>query len=89
MPTAPTLLELCPEPRDLLALEPEELGAILMEVIPGVEQHAGFMIGDLTRQLYSELGLPGGYYPRHVPNQPEEVNEVIGGALSWIETQAS
>ena len=50
--TTPALLQRFPVPKDLLAPEPEELAAVLMEVIPGVEHQAGFVIGTPTGQAY-------------------------------------
>ena len=57
----PTLLEIFPDARQLLALEPEELAGALIEIIPGVSQSAGFMIENFTVQVFPQRG--GGYGP--------------------------
>ncbi len=79
---APTLLEIFPEPDDLLAVEPEELAGVLMEVIPGVSQHAGFLHTNLFEQLRPLQG------PRY-PNGPklEQVSRAIMEAMAWLESQ--
>ena len=48
----PTLLEIFPDARQLLALEPEELAGALIEIIPGVSQSAGFMAENFTAQVF-------------------------------------
>src|ERR1700730_12569222 len=52
----PTLLEIFPDPKDLLALEREELAGILIEIVPGISQAAGFMIDNLTEQVFLRHG---------------------------------
>jgi uncharacterized protein (TIGR02391 family) len=71
-----TLLSTFPLPDDLLALEPEELGGVLLEVIPGVLQNQIFGVGDLTAQLFVPEGYPSGV---QVP-----VMLAIAEALSWL-----
>lgn len=72
----PTLLELFPDPRHLLALEREELAGILIETLP-----APFMIDNLTQQVFTPQGNG---YGRGVY---EEVVLAFAEALSWLETQ--
>lgn len=79
----PTLLALFPKPQDLLALEPEELAGVLIEIIPAVSQSAGFTINDLLAQLFSPHGMQG-YYP---PGIQREVAFTMAESLSWLETQ--
>ena len=82
MPTYPTLLQIFPEPKDLLALGPEELAGVLMEVIPGVCQHAGFMHANLHTQINPPTG--GGY-----PYGPklEECSRALSEAMAWLSAQ--
>jgi uncharacterized protein (TIGR02391 family) len=77
----PTLLAIFPKPNDLLSLEPEDLAAILIEIIPGVSQSAGFMLEALTAPLYPPQG--GGYPVGSAQN----VMMALGEALSWLVTQ--
>ena len=51
LPSTGQKLKIFPDARQLLALEPEELGA-LIEIIPGVSQSAGFMIENFTAQVF-------------------------------------
>jgi hypothetical protein len=76
-----TLLEIFPDARQLLALEPEELAGVLIEFVPGVSQSAGFMIDNLTAQLFPPQG--GGYGSGIF----HEVILAFAEALSWLETQ--
>jgi uncharacterized protein (TIGR02391 family) len=76
-----TLLTVFPEPKDLLALEPEELAGVLVEIIPGVSQSAGFMIDALLAQIFRSHG---GSYP---PGAQGEIAQALAEALSWLETQ--
>lgn len=76
-----TLLSIFPDPKELLALEPEELAGVLVEIIPGVSQSAGFMINNLLGQLF----LPHGQgYSFGVQG---EVAQALAEAQSWLETQ--
>jgi hypothetical protein len=56
-----SLLSIFPNPDDLLALEPEDLGGVLLEVVPGVMQNHMFGMGDVTTALFPSIG--GGYPP--------------------------
>jgi hypothetical protein len=51
-PLPETLLTIFPNPDDLLALEPEDLAGVLLEVVPGVMQNGHFGIQDLLAQLF-------------------------------------
>jgi Protein of unknown function (Hypoth_ymh) len=75
-----TLLAIFPTPNDMLALEPEELAGVLLEVIPAVLQSGRFHIQHLTGPLYSTAGGP---YQHTV--RPAEL--AIAEALSWLEHQ--
>ena len=76
-----TLLSILQNPRDLLALEPEELGGVVLEVIPGVLQNDNFSIHDLWAQLSIPIGSP---YQQNV-HRPVEL--ALAEALSWLEGQ--
>jgi hypothetical protein len=76
-----TLLEIFPEPRELLALEPEELAGLVIELVPGISQWAGFRLDDLTAPvLRRSNGYPQG-------NISLEVVLALGEALWWLENQ--
>jgi hypothetical protein len=72
-----TLLEIFPDPQDLLALKPEELAGILIEIVPAVR-----LFENLKAQVSPR---PGGGYPRGWVL--EEVELALAEALSWLETQ--
>jgi hypothetical protein len=76
-----TLLSIFPNPADLLALEPEELGGVILEVAPGVMQHGIFNDGYLSAQLFPAVGT--GY--QHNVHRPVEL--ALAEALSWLESQ--
>src|SRR3970040_1872144 len=67
MPTMPSLLTIFPQPRDLLALAPEELAGVLIEIIPSVSQRAGFLIDNFIEPFFP---LHGSGYP---PNVKEDI----------------
>jgi uncharacterized protein (TIGR02391 family) len=77
----PSLLTIFPEPKNLLALEPEELAGILVEIIPSISQHSGFLINNFLEQLSSPHG---GGYP---PTTHAQVAVALAEAMSWLETQ--
>jgi hypothetical protein len=51
-----SLLTILPNPDHLLALEPEDLAGVLLEVVPGVMQNGHFQIHDLLTQLIRPFG---------------------------------
>lgn len=55
-----TLLTVFPDPADLLALEPEDLGDVILEIAPGVMQSGMFNVEGLAAQLFR---LTGPSYP--------------------------
>ncbi len=73
-----TLLTLFPDPKDLLALEPEDLGGVILEIAPGVTQNGMFNLNSLTAQLFQVVGTP---YP-HGMQRP--VINAIAEALSRL-----
>lgn len=77
-----TLLSVFPNPDDLLALPPEELGGVILEIVPGVLQNGMFNIAALTASLYPPSYLPG--YP---PQGRRQITVAIAEALSWLVSQ--
>ena len=77
----PTILEIFPQPAELMALAPEDLAGVLVEIIPGVSQSAGFMIDNFLAQIYT---IHGNGYP---PRTQSEIALAFAEALSWMETQ--
>ncbi len=77
----PTLLAIFPDVTDLLALEPEELAGVLLEIIPGISQSAGFTLGDFTAPMFPPQG---GGYP---PGAQDEIAVALAEALSWLVNQ--
>ena len=73
-----TLLEIFPDPQDLLALKPEELAGILIEIVPAVR-----LFETLKAQVSPRSG--GGGYPRGWVLG--EVELALAEALSWLENQ--
>jgi hypothetical protein len=51
-----TLLSIFPNPEDLLALPPEELGGVIHEIAPGIMQNGMFNVASLLAQLFSPIG---------------------------------
>lgn len=79
----PTLLEIFPDPKDLLALKPEELAGVLIEIVPGVSQgEAGFTINKLRGQISPQRDGSG-----YVHGPLEESVLALAEAWSWLETQ--
>ena len=80
---ADTLLSVFPNPNpdDLLALEPEDLAGILLEVVPGVMQNAMFNLNGLEAQLFH---MTGSTYPVGV-RRPVQL--ALAEALSWLVSQ--
>ena len=79
---AQTLLSLFPNPKDLLALEPEELGGVVLELVPGVGQRDGmFTLTSFVSQLFPATKSA---YPQGV-RRP--VTLALAEALSWLVSQ--
>ena len=76
-----TLLTIFPNQNDLMALSPEELGGVLLEIVPAVIQNGMFNTESLLAQLYPPLG--NGYPVGG--NRP--VSLAVAEALSWLITQ--
>ncbi|MGH6678385.1 MAG: hypothetical protein ACREDL_05500, partial [Bradyrhizobium sp.] len=76
-----TLLTILPDPKDVLALEPEDLGGIILEIAPGIMQNGMFAHGYLMAQLFDGFGRPT--YPA---NYREPVANALAEALSRLLT---
>ena len=76
-----TLLAIFPKPQDLLALTPEELAGVLLEIAPSVTQSAGFLLDNFHAPLFPSLG--DGYPPA----MQGEIAVVIAEAMAWLVTQ--
>jgi len=77
----PALSTIFPDPKDFFALEPEELAGILVELIPGESQHAGFLLENFMTPMFP---VQGAGYP---PAAQGQVAVALAEALSWLKTQ--
>lgn len=75
------LIQAFPGPKDLLAVRPEELAGVLIEVLPGLMQSVGFTFGALEQIFYPPHG---GSYGRQ---EIEPVTLALAEALAWLEQQ--
>jgi hypothetical protein len=76
-----TLISILRNADDLLRLEPEELGGVILEVVPGLLQNEMFQLEALLSQLFPVIGES---YPSSL-RRP--VTVAIAEALSWLITQ--
>ena len=70
-----------PDPTDLLALAPEELAEVLVEIVPRLRQQADFGFEYFTAPMFPPQG---GGYP---PDAKEEILLALAEALSWLVNQ--
>lgn len=73
-----TLLTILPNPNDLLALEPEDLGDVILEIAPGITQHGKFTFEAILEQVFT---ISDSSYPTGVRGN---VANAIGEALSRL-----
>lgn len=78
---APTLLSLFPNPEDVLALTPEDLGGVIVELMPPLLQNGMFNPAALLAQVYQVVG------PSYPPGSRREVELAVAEALSWLVTE--
>ena len=78
---ASTLLSIFPNLDDLLALDPENLAGVLLEIVPGKMQNAMFNLNGLEAQLFTVVGTT---YP---PGVSRPVQLALAEALSWLVSQ--
>jgi len=76
-----SLLAIFPKPDDLLALEPEELGGVILEMAPGISQNGMFNIHSLVAQLFQQVG------PSYPHGYQRPVQMALAEALSWLVSQ--
>jgi hypothetical protein len=76
-----TLLTLFPKREDLLALAPEDLGGVIIELMPPLLQNGLFNPASLTAQVYRITG------PSYPLGTQREVDLAIAEAISWLVTQ--
>jgi uncharacterized protein (TIGR02391 family) len=77
---APTLLSIFPKPEDLLAVAPEDLAGVIVEVMPPLMQNGLFNPGYLVAQVFQPVG------PTY-PGTQRPVLRAITEAVSWLITQ--
>lgn len=75
---AQTLLTVFPKAEDLLATPAEDLGAILIELIPPIMQNGLFNPSALIAQLYQAVG------PSYPPGTHRAVIRVLTEAIAWL-----
>ena len=76
-----SLLSILPKPNDLLALAPEDLGGVIIEVVPSLIQRGMFNINSLLSPLYPVAGTA---YPA---SSQHAVVLALAEALTWLSTQ--
>jgi hypothetical protein len=74
---AATLISLFPKPEDVLALTPEELGGVIIELMPPLLQNGMFNLAALLAQA-------GPSYP---PGSRRTVELAAAEAISWLVTE--
>jgi hypothetical protein len=79
--TFPTLLSLFPKPADLQALTAEDLGGVIIELMPPLLQNGMFNPASLTASLFQIVG------PSYPPGSQRAVDLVVAEALSWLVVQ--
>jgi hypothetical protein len=77
-----TLHSIFPRSEDLVALEPEDLAGVLLEVVPAVMQNGRFAISNLIDPLFPPtIGAPYSY------GVHRSVELAIAEAVSWLVSQ--
>jgi hypothetical protein len=76
-----TLLSLFPKHEDLLAVAPEDLAGVIIELMPPLLQNGMFNPASLIAQLYEPVGAS---YP---PGSQRDVYLAIAEAISWLITR--
>jgi len=71
-----TLLTIFPKPQDLLALEPEELGGVILE-----------LLAPNATVVVSGLAYPLQFSPDYPPEQQKAVQFALAEAASWLVSQ--
>jgi hypothetical protein len=69
------------DPKDLLALAPEDLGGVVIEVAPSFMQNDMFTIDHILNQLYPNVG------PSYSRETKIPISRAVAEAISWLVTQ--
>jgi uncharacterized protein (TIGR02391 family) len=82
MPSSATtnLSIIFPDPDELIALPPEELAGVVLELIPGHQQNGLFTVGNV---IFPVFGRPGSYPSTKEP----AVRQAVGEAFNWLQSQ--
>lgn len=78
---ATTLLSFFPKPEELLALTPEDLGGVIIELMPPLLQNGMFNPAALLAQVYQMVG------PSYPPGSRRAVELAAAEAISWLVTE--
>jgi hypothetical protein len=82
MAVAPvTLLSLFPKPEDVLALTPEDLGGVIIELMPPLLQNGLFSPASLVAQVYQPVHSP------YAVGSMRAVQIAVAEAISWLVTE--
>jgi uncharacterized protein (TIGR02391 family) len=79
MPSQPTVYSLIPDPEQILALEPEELAGVILEVLSTLPPGTGLF----TLQGFSSRSGPVAEYPSH----HEPIMKALTEAWVWLERE--
>src|SRR5262245_48714116 len=80
---AKKLQELVPDPKVLLAMDPEDLGMVLLQVLDGRSDNRGCVHpGGFEQELFPPTGIT---YPR---GRADEILDAVREAFAWLEGQA-
>lgn len=75
------LLAICPKPSDLGSLSPEDLGGLIVEVVPSLSHDGMFTIDSLLGPLYPQTGdgYPSG--------TKRDIARLLAEGLNWLVSQ--
>jgi hypothetical protein len=76
-----TLLSFFPKPEDVLALTPEDLGGVIIELMPPLLQNGMFSPAALLAQVYQIVG------PSYAQGSKRAIELAIAEAISWLVTE--
>ena len=77
-----SLLSVFPTIEDLTSVEPEDLGAVIIEVTPSLMQNGMFNVHSLLAQVYQQVG------PSYPKGTKAQASLRIAEALSWLTSQS-
>jgi hypothetical protein len=76
-----SLLSVFPTIQDLTSVEPEDLGAVIIEIAPSLMQNGMFNVHSLLAQVYQQVG------PSYPKGTKAQASLRIAEALSWLTSQ--